>query len=59
MDNLPRDPAMLLSYVNMKLRDEYASLDAMCDDLSLDRKELEQRLADAGFEYSTEHNRFW
>ena len=30
---LPKDPVMLLSAVNMKLRDEYASLDALCDDL--------------------------
>ena len=32
---LPQDPAMLLSYVNMKLRDQYASLDDLCDDLDI------------------------
>ncbi len=30
---LPEDPVMLLSFVNTKLRDQYASLDALCDDL--------------------------
>ena len=30
---LPEDPMMLLSFVNMKLRDEYDSLQALCDDL--------------------------
>ena len=58
-DILPTDPAMLLSYVNMKLRDEYATLDELCAALDADRSELEQRLAAAGFEYSPENNRFW
>ena len=50
---------MLFSVVNMKLRDQYASLDALCDDLDSERAELERRLAEAGFEYSAEHNKFW
>ena len=56
---LPNDPMMLFSVVNMKLRDQYASLDALCDDLDIERAELERRLAEAGFEYSAEHNKFW
>lgn len=59
MDNLPKDPFMLLSYVNTKLRDDYASLDEMCDDLGIDRRELEKRLAEAGFEYSPENKKFF
>lgn len=59
MDNLPKDPAMLMSYVNTKLRDVYPSLDALCDDLHIDREELEAALAAAGFEYSTVNNKFW
>ena len=31
---LPQDPMMLFSAVNMKLRDEYDSLDALCDDMN-------------------------
>lgn len=52
---------MLLSYVNTKLRDEFADggLDAMCREMGLDRNKLEQTLAEAGFEYSPENNRFW
>ena len=30
---IPNDPVMLLSFVNMKLRDKYASLEVMCEDL--------------------------
>ena len=41
---IPNDPMILLSYVNTKLRDSYSSLDEMCDDLQIDRKELEQKL---------------
>ncbi|MDE7336137.1 MAG: DUF4250 domain-containing protein [Muribaculaceae bacterium] len=55
---LPHDPFILLSYVNTKLRDEYDSLQAMCDDMDLNLAELEARLAAAGFEYMPETNRF-
>lgn len=59
LDTLPKDPAMLMSLINMKLRDDYRSLDQLCDDMHIDRDELCRRLAAAGFEYSAEHNRFW
>lgn len=56
---LPKDPAILLSYINTKLRDDYPTLDALCDDLHIDRKELEETMAGNGFEYSAENNKFW
>ena len=59
MTEYPKDPIMLLSWVNMKLRDFYKDLDELCDDLDLDRSELEERLYKAGFEYSSESNRFF
>lgn len=59
MDNLPNDIMMLLSMVNMKLRDCYHSLDELCADMDVDRQLLEQRLAQAGFEYNPDTNRFW
>ncbi len=55
---LPEDPVMLLSVINMKLRDEYASLDELCDDMALDRASLEGRLSQAGFDYLPEVNQF-
>lgn len=58
MLDLPKDPMMLMSVVNMKLRDFYPSLDALCEDLEIDRETLVNTLADAGFEYSSENNRF-
>lgn len=58
MDNLPSDPYMLLSVINMKLRDNYDSLDSLCDDLGIDRAALEARLAAAGFTYDPAARRF-
>ena len=55
---LPQDPIILLSYVNTKLRDEYASLDDLCDDLNADREELVRKLEAVGFAYDQEKNRF-
>ena len=55
---LPRDPFILLSYVNQKLRDDYDSLEALCEDLELDRGELEEKLAAAGFAYDGQRNCF-
>ena len=57
--DLPQDPMMLFSVINMKLRDFYPSLDALCEDLNVDKEELMAKLAAVGFEYSEEHNKFW
>ena len=51
MEHLPNDPMMLFSAVNMLLRDEYNSLDALCDDMNVVRTALEEKLKAAGFEY--------
>lgn len=50
---------MLFSAINMYLRDTYPSLDALCSDMQIDRKELTEKLAAAGFEYNAEQNKFW
>ena len=55
---LPNDPIMLLSFVNMKLRDQYASLDALCEDMDANREEIIAKLAEVGYEYNTERNQF-
>ena len=51
---LPQDPIILLSYVNTKLRDEYPSLDALCEDLDADRDELVRRLEGVNYVYGPE-----
>lgn len=57
--SLPQDPMMLYSVVNTKLRDEYSSLDALCADMNVERKSIEETLAQAGFEYNAAQNKFW
>ncbi|MBR3149057.1 MAG: DUF4250 domain-containing protein [Eubacterium sp.] len=56
--SLPKDAAILFGIINMKLRDFYPSLDALCEDLQEDRNEIEQILGEAGFEYDEKANCF-
>lgn len=42
---MPRDTAMLLSFVNMRLRDQYSSLDEFCEAENVNRKLLMEILA--------------
>lgn len=56
---LPKDPVMLMSLINMKLRDFYGSLDELCQDMDIDKDALCRKLAEAGFEYSEENKKFW
>lgn len=55
---IPQDPAMLLSYINLKLRDYYATLDALCDDMDIERSEIEDKLSTIDYHYDKEKNRF-
>lgn len=56
---LPEDPMMLYSFINMKLRDLYPSLDALCEDMDVEKIDIIRKLKSVGFEYSPERNRFW
>lgn len=55
---LPKDPIMLLSYVNMKLRDYYGSLKMFCDELEVNEQEIADSLASVGYHYDEERNQF-
>lgn len=56
---LPKDPMMLFSLINMKLRDFYPSLDALCEDLNVSKEYIVSQLKAAGFEYNPTQNKFW
>lgn len=56
--SLPGDANMLLSYVNLKLRDFYPDLDAMCDDLDENRELIEEKLKKIGYVYDSDQNQF-
>lgn len=55
---IPKDPMMLLSYVNTQLRDFYSSLDALAEGLELDKNELEEKLRAIDYEYDAALNKF-
>ncbi len=55
---MPNDPVMLLSFINLKLRDFYDSLEALCADLDADRGELEEKLASIDYHYDQDRNQF-
>ena len=46
------DPNIVVSLVNMKLRDFYGTLENYCDDIGVDKSELINHLAKAGYEYN-------
>lgn len=56
--NIPNDPVMLLSFVNLKLRDFYSSPEALCEDLGLDMQELTDKLAAIDYYYDKNTNSF-
>ena len=56
---LPEDPMMLYSFINKKLRDFYPSLDALCEDMNVEKEVIVRTLKRVGFEYNPERNRFW
>lgn len=55
---IPKDPVMLLSFVNTKLRDFHGSLEALCGELDLDCRELTEKLASIDYHYDRERNQF-
>ncbi len=55
---LPKDPMMLLSFVNLKLRDFYDSLESFCDDMDISETEITDKLASIDYHYDKEKNRF-
>ena len=55
---LPKDPILLLSVVNTKLRDSYDNLDELCHGEDADREELTRTLEGVGYVYQPELNQF-
>ncbi len=60
IEDLPRNPAMLLSYVNTQLRDKFnGSLEALCRELDVDSKEFLEMMRQAGWEWNPDAKKFW
>ena len=58
MNNLPKDPVMLLSFVNMQLRDNYSSLTELCKTYMVDESSITDKLAAINYVYNPKTNQF-
>jgi hypothetical protein len=56
--NIPKDPYILLSYINTKLRDDYSNLNDLCDSLNINQVELNASLSNIEYHYDASLNRF-
>ena len=55
---LPKDPMLLLSVVNTKIRDDYQTLDALCEDMDVNKEELINTLRGIDYEYDESRHQF-
>lgn len=57
-NGLPKDPMLLLSVVNTKIRDYYHSLDALCDDMDVEKEQIVDTLKTIDYEYDENRQQF-
>jgi len=57
-ENMPKDPVMLLSFINLKLRDYYHNLDALCASLEISKEALVRKLETIDYAYDPDTNQF-
>ena len=55
---IPKDPFILLSYVNTQLRDYYDSLEALCSLRGIKKQELIEKMDSIDYHYDDETNQF-
>lgn len=58
MASIPKDPVMLMSFLNTQLRDNYDSLDELCAVYDLDKAEISRKLDAIDYHYDSERNQF-
>lgn len=56
--SIPKDPVMLLSYINTQLRDYYSNLDDLCSSLNIEKQRLEAILEQIDYYYASDRNQF-
>lgn len=56
--SLPKDPVMLLSVVNTKLRDYYPSLEELAKAEGITKEEIEAKLKMINYSYDESRNQF-
>lgn len=56
--SLPKDPMILLSFVNTKLRDEFTDLEEFCKEEDISIESLKEQLESIGFQYNEKIRQF-
>lgn len=56
--SIPKDPVILLSFINTQLRDYYSNLDDLCSSLNIEKQSLEASLQKIDYFYESERNQF-
>lgn len=56
--SIPKDPVILLSYLNTQLRDYYPTLDELCSSLFLEKEQIITSLKSIDYEYDATRNQF-
>ena len=55
---MPKDPFMLLSFVNTQQRDNYNTLEELCKSYMVSEEEITDKLKTINYEYNSEKNQF-
>lgn len=55
---IPKDPVILYSFLNTKLRDQYSSFSLLCEDMELNEEEILSILKTMDFHYDAKKNQF-
>lgn len=58
IESLPKDPFILYSFINTRLRDFYPSLEHLCADMRISREDVTYELQQVGFAYDEKANQF-
>lgn len=58
MSQLPKDPVMLLSFINTQLRDHYQTLTELCKSYMVEENEILHTLESIDYEYDKRSNQF-
>lgn len=58
MAAIPKDPVMLMSFLNTQLRDNYSSFEDLCGAYDLDAEKIREKLSAIDYHYDVDRNQF-
>ena len=58
MTKFPKDPVMLLSYINTQLRDFYPSMEELCKAFDVKKEDIDEKLNLIDYQYDPGRNQY-